>query len=308
MEKLVFNHLYNFCRDNKILTWRNSGFKPLDSAINQLVYITHKIYKYLDEGREICMVYLDITKAFERVWHVGLLHKLEMYGTDGNLHRWLKDYLTNRKQRVVLNGVASEWRNVGAGVPQGSILGPLLFLFFLNDIIDDVGSDIFLYADDSCLMKVINDPVNSIYELNSDLETISNWANRRAVNVSAPKCNYMVISRKKHKLDLPPVRFNDHLGVTFTSNMTWHEHIKSKIAKTAKNDEYAYKLICFLPRSCKERIYIAFIRTILEYGCLLYNNIPMYLSHLLENCQRNIAIVCTGAYRHTSHNQITRCC
>ena len=131
------------CLDNNLLTWRNSGFKPLDSAMNQLLMVTHKIYMALEHGQDVIMVFLDISKAFDRVWHDGLVHKLKIFGIAGNLLKWLTNYLKDRLQRVVINGANSDWIKILAGVPQGSILGPLLFLIYVNDITLDIHSDIY---------------------------------------------------------------------------------------------------------------------------------------------------------------------
>ena len=103
------------------------------------------------------MVFLDISKAFDRVWHEGLLHKLRCFGIGGSLFDWLASYLKNRKQRVVINGQYSEWTPTYSGVPQGSILGPLLFLVFINDIVDDLECEPFLFADDTSLLEIISD-------------------------------------------------------------------------------------------------------------------------------------------------------
>ena len=105
----------------------------------------------LDSGEEVRIIFCDISKAFDRVWHKGLLLKLEAAGISGNLLSWFASYLDNRRQRVVLPGANSRWNSIHAGVPQGSVPGPLLFLLFINDIVNDIGSSIRLFADDNSL-------------------------------------------------------------------------------------------------------------------------------------------------------------
>ena len=127
MERIVHNALYSYCSKYKLLTEKNSGFKANDSTTNQLLFITNKIINALDDNKNACMVFLDITKAFDRVWHKGLLFKLKQFGVKGPFYQWCDSYLTNRSQRVVINGCESQLVNIDAGVPQGSILGPLFF-------------------------------------------------------------------------------------------------------------------------------------------------------------------------------------
>ncbi len=141
------------------------------------------------------LAFLDISKAFDRVWHIGLLYKLRTLGITGRLHDWLENYLCHRRQRVVINGVQSDWIYILAGVPQGSILGPLLFLVFVNDIVLDIRSDIFLYADDTILMRVVNDPVIDTMILNTDLESLNSWAKQWAVNFSPLKSEQLIITK-----------------------------------------------------------------------------------------------------------------
>ena len=122
-----------FLLENNLVLPNQSGFKPGDSCINQLFSITHEIFQSSDEEFEVRGVFLDISKAFDKEWHKGLTFKLSRNGISGNLLGILSDFLSDRKQRLVLNGQKLGWENVNAGVHQGSILGPLVFLIYKND-------------------------------------------------------------------------------------------------------------------------------------------------------------------------------
>ena len=117
LERLMFNKMFNFFMENKLISSNQSGFKPGDSCINQLLSITHEIYESFDVGLEVRSVFLDISKAFDKVWHDGIIYKLTQNGISGNLLNLLEDFLKERKQRVVLNGQVSTWKNINAGVP-----------------------------------------------------------------------------------------------------------------------------------------------------------------------------------------------
>ena len=127
-ERLIFNEMFRFLIENNLISSNQSGFKPGDSCINQLLSITHKIYKSCDDGFEERGVFLDISKAFDKVWHKGIIFKLKQNGISGKLLSVLSDFLKDRKQRVILNGQVSPWTGVNAGFLQRSILGPLVFL------------------------------------------------------------------------------------------------------------------------------------------------------------------------------------
>ena len=156
-ERLIFNEMFRFLIENNLISSNQSGFNPGDSCINQLLSITHEIYKPFDDGFEVRGVFLDISKAFDKVWHKGIIFKLQQNGISGKLLRVLSDFLKDRKQRVILNGQFSSWTSVNAGVPQGSILCPLLFLIYINDLTDGLSSNTKLFADDTSLFSVIHD-------------------------------------------------------------------------------------------------------------------------------------------------------
>ena len=164
-----------------------SGFTTGDSTTNQFLFISNEFSKALDAGKEIRVVFFDISKAFDRVWHKGLKYKLSKMGILGNLLEWIKSYLNSRKQRVVINGIESDWIYINAGVPQGSILGPLFFLIFINDIVLEVNCSIKLFADDATIYVVI-DNVNAAGELlNHNLDKVHKWSEKWLVNFNPQK-------------------------------------------------------------------------------------------------------------------------
>ena len=318
LERLVFNVLYKYCMDNNILTWRNSGYKHLDSTVNQLVFLCHKIYEALAEGKDVCFVSLDASAAFDRVWHQGLLYKLKCYGISGTLLSWIESYLSDRRQRVVIDGCKSEWTYISAGVPQGSILGPLLFLIYVNDIISNIESDILLFADDTCIYEPLCDSGNSIAKINRDLERLSRWASQWLVNFNPSKTKYLIFSKKALRpeyddlyLDgkkLTKASTHCHLGLTLSENMCWDNHIREKCTKAMKRVTLLKRIALRAPRTTKRNIYMSFIRPLLEYGSVIYDNCTSGMAEMLENVQRQAAITITGAYNNTNHTRLLKEC
>ena len=173
-EKIIFQHLFSYLKNQNIISSKQSGFIPGDSTTNQLSIICHNIYSALDSGDEVHGVFLDFSKAFDKVWHTGLLYKLKRYGVAGNILKLIKSYLKNRKQRI--NNTESSWLEITTGVPQGSVLGPLLFLIYINDICNSIESDLFLFADDCSLLQKVNSNRRKAAEIMiRDLAKISKW-------------------------------------------------------------------------------------------------------------------------------------
>ena len=259
-------------------------------------------------------MFLDVSKAFDRVWHSGLLHKARCMGIEGRLFDWLCDYLKDRKIRVVLNGQKSEWKNTTAGVPQGYILGPLLFLIFVNDITEGIESDIHLFADDTSLMEIIENYNDSYAKVNRDLQRLSTWADRWLVTFNAAKTVYLKVSRKVNAAPKPALTLNGanikevnnhkHLGLTFNDAHNWSSHIDNLVTKAAKCVGLLRRICCEVPRECLETLYRSMILPILEYGDIIFDGSPDTYIDRLENVQRQAALTCTGAYRHTKHAKL----
>ena len=147
-EKMIFNNLYHYLNSNNLITRNLSGFRPGDSTTNQLLFLVDEIHQAFENRNslEVRAVFLDISKAFDKVWHDGLIIKLKQNGISGSLFKLLATYLNSRKHRVVLNGSCSDYSKIESGVPQGSVLGPLLFLIYINDLERNIKSNINFFC------------------------------------------------------------------------------------------------------------------------------------------------------------------
>ena len=307
MEKIVHKHMFNYFNDHSLITCLQSGFVPGDSTVNQLVDIYNTFCKALDNGLEVRAVFCDISKAFDRVWHKGLIYKLKRAGINGLLLDWLSDYLTNRKQRVVIPGGRSDWQFIRAGVPQGSILGPLLFLLYINDIVADIQSCVRLFADDTSLYIIVDNPISAAEMINTDLETIHRWAEKWLVKFNPSKSESLLVSRKNNRNMHPPlimnevhineVQYHKHLGVILSNDGTWHEHINLITSKAWQKIYVMRKLKFMLDRDSLNKIYSSFVRPTLEYANIVWDNCTQYETNAIERIQIEAARIVTGATR-----------
>jgi hypothetical protein len=214
----------------------------------------------------------------------------------------------------VINGQNSDWLQPNAGVPQGSILGPLLFLVFVNDITNDIESNIHIFADDTSLMEILENYIESYAKINRDLERLSTWAAKWLVTFNATKTVYIKISRKVNPAPLPvlilngivvrEVQTHKHLGLTFNQTLTWSDHIEALTTKAAKCVGLLRRICRDVPRECLEILFKSMIRPLLEYGSVIFDGSADTHLKRLENVQCQAAITCTGAYRHTSHDRL----
>ena len=255
------------------------------------------------------MIFLDVSKAFDKVWHEGLIFKIQQMGIVDNLLNWLENYISERYQKVVLNGVTSNVCFLESGVPQGSILGPLLFLIYINDIIDDMECHINLFADDTSVQRRITD-ITSFDRVNRDLQRLTVFGEQWLIIFNAIKTEYMIISRKRNRPNYPELFLNGepilevdqhtHLGVTFSNTLPWSSHINAATAKADRWLSVIHRSKKLLPRTCKEMLYKTTIHPVLGYGDIIYD--PCLKSEAIEKFQRKAALVSTGAFRITSND------
>ena len=268
-----------------------------------------KFNEGFDEGFEVRGVFLDKSKAIDKVWYEGFLLKLNQNGISGNLLKLLRDFLS---YRIVLNGQHSSWDNVNAGVPQGSILGPLLFLIYINDLSNNLSSNCKLFADDTSLFSVVNNIHTSATTLSEDLKAITKWAFQWKIIFNpdlSKKAQEVIFSRKIKKLLHPTLFFNNiplnnslfqkHLGLSLDIKLNFSEHIKSITKKNSKTMGLLRKFQQILPRSTLLTI------SRLDYADIVYDQAYNCAFHdKLESIQYNACLAITGAIRGISTEKI----
>ena len=327
-ERILFSQMYNYFVSNDLITKNQSGFRPKDSVTNQLIYLVDEIHSSLDINLEVRAVFLDMSKAFDKVWHAGLLFKLKQNGINGRLLNLLENYLEKRKQRVLLNGFASEWGFIESGVPQGSVLGPLLFLIYKNDLENGLKSQVNFFADDTSLFSIVKDPNISAIELNHDLDLITSWAYQWKMSFN-PDVNKqaveMLFSRKIKPVHHPKIYFNGsevqnvrthkHIGLTLDSKLKFSTHINESLSKARKGLGILKLLSRYLSIKTLNVIFKLYVRPHLDFCDVIYH-IPCitnpfdssinlnYLMNTLERLQYQAALAITGAWKGTNLSKI----
>ena len=262
-----------------------------------------------------------ISKAFDKVLHEGLIFKLEGNGISGSLLKLFQNYLNYRNQRVVLNGSSSEFSSIESGVPQGSILGPLLFLIYINDLEENIKSNIKIFADDTMLFSIVNDPHISASELNHDLDVINKWAYQWKLEFNPDplkQATEVLFSCKKNIPNHPQIFFNGivvakvkeqkHLGLILEPNLSFSKHLNGKIKKAKQNLGIIKHLSSFLPLKTLDQMYKARVRPHLDYCDVIYH-IPLkqtqlggVLNVLMEEAEKGLAI--TGGWQGSSRSKL----
>ena len=246
MESIISDALVIHIKVNGLFSSKQFGFLKGRSTTLQLLNVLDEWTKLLDTGTTIDVVYTDFQKAFDSVPHRRLMSKLEAYGVHGHLLSWINSFLLGRKQRVVINGLESTWKAVFSGVPQGSVLGPILFLIYINDIVDNLSCTTYLFADDMKLFNGITQDAD-MARLQSDICAVDTWTDHWLLKLNAQKCKVMTVSKYNHHRStgtsyhlpaggtnhqLQMVSEEKDLGVVIDSNLQFDNHILGKV-KTA---------------------------------------------------------------------------
>ena len=242
MERCVCYRFYDHIHEN--INKAQHGFLHGRSRVTQLLTTLHHVGQLLDNNVQTDIIFLEFAKAFDSVDHIILLKKLKSDGISGNMYNWFTDYLHRRKQRVVVDGVASGWSQVSSGVPQGSILGPMLFLLFINDLPDIIPppTSTGLYADDTKLYNAVKSS-HDCDHLQQALSYADDWSKQSNIDFNVSKCKVLTISRRESPIEskyhfdsteLIYVVSEVDLGVTVTSKLSWNQHIILTVSKANK--------------------------------------------------------------------------
>lgn len=293
-EKLVHNEIYPVLR--RVILDEQHGFVRNRSCVSNLLIFSSHLFESIDNGQQIDVVYTDFQKAFDKVDHKLLLNKIAFNGIRGDLLRWFVSYITNRSQKVVINGYESNAINVTSGVPQGSILGPLLFILFINDVKHCFKhSQFLLYADDLKIYKKINNHTDCI-EFQSDLDCFFDYCSYNKLYLSYSKCHSITFTKKQIVTN-----FNYSLGSTTLSKVTSLRdlgvHLDSKLHLDVHVDNIvnkAYQMFGFVMRASREfrrpstylHLYKSIIRPQLEYAVPIWNPYYKKYSEMIEVVQR----------------------
>ena len=310
LEHIICKHMLNHLEKNKILTNLNHGFRSGYSCETQLLVTLDELLHFNDKGLQTDIAILDFSKAFDTVPHEELLCKLESYGITGSLHQWLRTFLSKRHMQVVIEGEASEKVTVDLSVPQGTVLGPILFLCHINDLPEAVQSQVRLFADDCLLYRPIKSQSDHI-TLQNDLIELEKWADKWGMRFNAKKCYIMSINNRSthfYSLNnhiLKQVEENPYLGLTLTENLKWSSHI-TKITKKANSTiGFLRRNLKSCPQHCRKSAYISLVRSVLDYGSIIWD--PYLSSDIekLERVQRQAARFITGDYHSREEGSVT---
>ena len=278
----------------------------------QLDYLAHKLYKSLDDSEDFTIVYLDISRYFEKIWHSGLLAKCKIeFGITGSALRWLESYLKNRSQIVQVGNEKSPPLTLKAGVPQGSVLGPLLAILYLNGLSAVTSNNMLYFADDSSL-HCSHTPETihaSEIALQNDLNAIHQYSLKWAITFNTDKTTQQTFSKRRNPRTptltfggqhIVPTNAHKHLGLIFSSDLKFKSHVNETLLKFNRALSPLYRIAPHIPRRVLLQLYTTYVQPHLDYCSAVYDgNLTAFDCKRLEKAQNRAARLITGALRRT---------
>ena len=297
-ERILHRHLVSALERHRVLSPSQSGFRNKRSTVTLLTEATDDWSQCLEQRSAVHCLLLDFAKAFDSVPHERLLIKLNSLGIRGEILTWLRFFLTERKQRVVINGTFSDWASVTSGVPQGTVLGPLLFLLYVNDLDSVVKhSTIKLFADDVLLYAEVNTTKDCL-ALQDDLSAVVSWSTCWQLKLNSAKCEALMITNKRkpipfmYHINQQPISWCSpvkYLGLLVDSKLSWSKHCKFAVGKGTRSLNCLRRSMFSCSRSAKYAAYKAIVRPTLEYAATVWNPHNSGDIHLLEALQNRAA-------------------
>ena len=319
-EKIAAKQMMEFLIEHKLLDKLQSAYKTAHSTITALLTVSDDIYKALDDSEMVLLALLDYSKAFDTANHTLILAKLKHLGFQENALSWITSYLSNRSQ-MVRTDTDSDWEHIKNGVPQGSILGPLLFTVLVSDISDNISSGSYhTYADDvQWFLNFKNsEAVNAFETANTVMENIVSFSKNNFLKLNTDKTKYIIIGsqynlKKLTEVQLPPLVVNGdvierktdvkNLGIIFDEHMFWTNYINSIVSKAYGRLKQAYKFRNFLSLGSRFKIIETYVLSLFNYGNVIYLNISARLANKIQRVQNSCMRFVFGLrkYDHISH-------
>jgi hypothetical protein len=293
---------------NNILHPNQHGFRQKKSCETQLIEFISEAAETLKEGKQMDVLVMDFSKAFDKVGHERLRHKLAHYGVRGKTLSWIQAFLADRTQEVVVEGHHSDKVRVLSGVPQGSVLGPCLFLHYINDMPEGIGSRVRLFADDTIAYLTLT-TLDDAKDLQNDLNKLASWETKWQMEFHPKKCQVLSITNKKK-----PIKYNytlhghilesvpeaKYLGVTIKKDLNWNQHISDTCTKANRALGFLRRNLQISNIKVKQLAYFTYVRPIVEYCSSVWDPYRACQQAQLEMIQRRAARFVCNRYRRTS--------
>ena len=296
MESIIRDKIMEHTEQNKLLSSCQHGFVPKRSCATNLLHALEKWTTALDTGRPVDAVYLDFAKAFDSVPHQRMIAKIESYGIKSKVLNWIRDFLIGRQQRVSVKGMYSDWSNVTSGVPQGSVLRPVLFVIFVNDLPEILESWCTMYADDTKVSSTVQTE-SERQTMQADIDKLVDWADKWQLRFHADKCKVIHIGRNNPKQDytmrlhysqdrakLETSQCEKDLGVMVDNELKFSRHVEAQVAKANKILGLIRRSYQFLDKESLRLLFTALVRPHLEFNNVAWSPRFQKDKNLIEMC------------------------